>query len=58
MGIKQIALALAAIVIVAGVVMAVVVGWMVFQPGPYAFAPGTSVDLAAYKGPSPTGRTT
>ena len=55
MGIKKIALALAAIVIVAGVVMAVVVGWMVFQPGPYAFAPGTSVDLAAYKGPSPTG---
>jgi mono/diheme cytochrome c family protein len=31
------------------------VGRMVLQPGPYAFAGGRSVDLAAYSGPSPTG---
>ena len=29
--------------------------WMVFQPGPYAFAAGHPVELAAYAGPSPTG---
>ena len=29
--------------------------WMVFQPGPYAFAAGYPVDLASYAGPSPTG---
>jgi len=29
--------------------------WMVFQPGPYAFAAGHPVDLASYAGPSPTG---
>jgi len=29
--------------------------WMVFQPGPYAFAAGHPVDLASYPGPSPTG---
>lgn len=28
---------------------------MVFQPGPYAFARGHLVELAAYTGPSPTG---
>jgi|HubBroStandDraft_4_1064222.scaffolds.fasta_scaffold143732_2 mono/diheme cytochrome c family protein len=28
---------------------------MVFQPGPYAFAGGHPIDLAAYAGPSPTG---
>jgi mono/diheme cytochrome c family protein len=32
-----------------------VVGRMVFQPGPYSFAGGQPVDLATYKGPSPTG---
>jgi mono/diheme cytochrome c family protein len=36
-------------------VAAGVVGWMVFQPGPYAFATGTPVELAAYHGPSPAG---
>lgn len=44
--------------LVAGVIAAAAlafVGWMVFQPGPYAFAKGAPVDLAAYKGPSPTG---
>ena len=35
--------------------VAVSVGRMVFQPVPYAFAGGHPVDLAAYKGPSPTG---
>jgi mono/diheme cytochrome c family protein len=29
--------------------------WMVFQPGPYAFAAGYPVDLGSYVGPSPTG---
>jgi mono/diheme cytochrome c family protein len=55
MGIKQIVLALAAIAVVVGVVVAGVIGWMVFQPEPYAFATGTPVELIAYKGPSPTG---
>jgi mono/diheme cytochrome c family protein len=55
MRIKSIVLTLAGIVIVAGAVAAGVAGWMVFQPGPYAFATGTPVTLAAYKGPSPTG---
>ena len=32
-----------------------VIAWMVFQPGPYAFATGTPVELASYHGPSPTG---
>jgi mono/diheme cytochrome c family protein len=32
-----------------------VLGWMVFQPGSYGFAQGLPVDLAAYRGPSPTG---
>jgi mono/diheme cytochrome c family protein len=32
-----------------------IAGWMIFQPGPYAFAKGSPVDLAAYKGPSPVG---
>jgi mono/diheme cytochrome c family protein len=52
---KPIVLALAAIAVVAGVVAAGVVGWMVFQPGPYGFAAGTQVELAAYHGPSPVG---
>jgi mono/diheme cytochrome c family protein len=53
MRIKPIALTLAAIAVVVGVAVASVVGWMVFQPGPYAFASGTPVELAAYQGPSP-----
>ena len=44
-------LVLAALLVVA----AVATGWMVFQPGPYAFAGGEPVDLAAYPGPSPAG---
>ena len=55
MRIKPIALTLAGIAIVAGAAAAGVVGWMVFQPSPYAFATGTPVGLAAYHGPSPTG---
>jgi mono/diheme cytochrome c family protein len=41
----------AAVPLVAGVIVAS----MVFQPGPYDFAGGQPVDLAAYAGPSPTG---
>ena len=55
MRIKPIALTLVGIAIVAGVAALGVVGWMVFQPGPYAFATGASVELAAYQGPSPVG---
>src|SRR3984957_2857388 len=55
MRIKPIALTLVGIAIVAGVAALGVVGWMVFQPGPYAFATGASVELAAYHGASPTG---
>ena len=55
MRLKPIALTLAGIVVVIGAAAAGVTGWMVFQPGPYAFAKGTPVDLAAYHGPSPTG---
>ena len=55
MRIKQIALTLVGIAVVAGVAVASVLGWMVFQPGPYAFASGTPVELAAYRGPSPVG---
>jgi mono/diheme cytochrome c family protein len=55
MRMKHVLLSLAGIVVVAGVVVVGVVGWMVFQPGPYGFATGTTVELAAYKGPSPTG---
>ncbi|WP_232476315.1 cytochrome c [Flavisphingomonas formosensis] len=46
------------LVLIAGaivVAVAAIVGWMVFQPGPYAFAKGSPVDLAAYKGRPPTG---
>lgn len=53
---KRTILILAAIAVVGGVAAAGVVGWMVFQPGPYAFATGTPVELAAYRGgPSLTG---
>lgn len=52
MGRVRLALLLLAAVLVFG---AAWVGRMVFQPGPYAFAGGAPVDLAAYKGPSPTG---
>jgi mono/diheme cytochrome c family protein len=52
---KPITLTLVGIIVVAGVAVASVIAWMVFQPGPYAFATGTRVDLTAYHGPSPTG---
>lgn len=55
MRIKPIALTLAAIVVVAGIAAAAVLGWMVFQPGPYSFASGRPVELAAFQGPAPTG---
>jgi len=55
MRIKPIVLTLVGIAVVAGVVVAGVVGWMVFQPGPYSFATGKPVELAAYHGPSPVG---
>ena len=37
------------------VLAAGVFGWIAFGPGPMAFAGGRLVELAAYKGPSPTG---
>lgn len=52
---KPIVLTLVGIVVVAAAAVAGVVGWMVFQPGPYGFASGSTVTLAAYKGTSPTG---
>lgn len=48
-------LTLVALVAVAGVAVLGVVGRMVLQPGPYAFAGGRPVALSAYRGPSPTG---
>ena len=44
-------IAIAAVVIVAVAAMA----WIVFGPGPMDFAGGHRVELAAYKGPPPTG---
>jgi mono/diheme cytochrome c family protein len=55
MRIKPIVLTLVGIAVVAGVVVAGMVGWMVFQPGPYSFATGKPVEFAAYHGPSPVG---
>ena len=55
MRIRPIALTFAEIVVIAGMAAAGMVGWMVFQPGPYAFAIGMPVELTAYKGPSPAG---
>src|SRR5579863_1649060 len=45
------------ILVLAGAVLIFVLGFlgrMILQPGPYAFAGGHAVDLAAYAGPSPT----
>jgi mono/diheme cytochrome c family protein len=53
MGRARLTLVLVAAVLVVTTVW--VLGRMVFQPGPYSFAGGQPVDLAAYKGPSPTG---
>ena len=46
--------AIAAVAVI-GVVVLVVIGWMVFQPGATAFAGGHPVDLADYHGVSPVG---
>jgi mono/diheme cytochrome c family protein len=52
MGSRRLFLAsVAAVLILVGAYVA----WMIFQPGPYAFAAGHPVDLAAYARPSPTG---
>jgi mono/diheme cytochrome c family protein len=48
---RVIVLVIGAVAIAAAIVLA----WMAFQPGPYAFAGGQRVDLAAYTGASPTG---
>ncbi|MBB3774045.1 mono/diheme cytochrome c family protein, partial [Angulomicrobium tetraedrale] len=55
MGKRTALLSLAGILGVAGLAALGVIGWMVFQPGPYGFAKGTPVALADAKGPSPTG---
>lgn len=52
---KRILLWIGGLIVAAGVVAAGFLGWIVAQPGPTAFAKGTPVDLAAYKGPNPTG---
>lgn len=49
---RRLILILAAVVLV---VVGLYIAWLVFQPGPYVFAGGHPVDLAAYSGPSPTG---
>lgn len=41
-----------ATILVLGLLLA---GWVILQPGPYAFAGGRPVVLAEYQGPSPTG---
>jgi mono/diheme cytochrome c family protein len=48
-------LSLTGLIVAGGVIALGVVGWMVFQPGPYGFAAGTPVALADYRGPSPSG---
>lgn len=48
-------LSIIAVAVVAGIAALGIVGWMVFQPGPYGFANGTAVALADYKAASPTG---
>lgn len=52
---RKVLLSLAGFVVAAGLVVLAIVGWMVFQPGPYAFAGGAPVALSAYQGPAPTG---
>lgn len=52
---RTLLLSLAGLGVVAGVMALGVVGWMVFQPGPYSFAEGAPVRLADYGGASPTG---
>jgi len=52
---NRLLLSLVGLAAIGGVVGLGVVGWLVFQPGPYGFARGTPVTLSDYKGPSPTG---
>ncbi|MDQ0512975.1 cytochrome c [Ancylobacter amanitiformis] len=52
---RTVLLSLAGILVVVGVAALGVIGWMVFQPGPYGFATGTPVALAEDARPSPTG---
>lgn len=52
---NRLLLSLVGLAAIGGVVGLGVVGWLVFQPGPYGFARGTPVALGDYKGPSPTG---
>ena len=47
--------ALLAVLIIVGVVVLAVVGWIVLGPGPLDFAGGSPVALPDYKGPDPTG---
>ncbi|OYW34737.1 MAG: alcohol dehydrogenase [Rhizobiales bacterium 17-65-6] len=52
---RKVILSLAAGAAVLGAAALGLTGWMVFQPGPYAFATGKPIPLSAYHGPSPTG---
>lgn len=50
-GPRRIVLLIVGVLVLGGALVA----WMVFQPGPYAFAGGHPIDLGAYAGASPTG---
>jgi len=52
---KGVLLWIGGIIVVVGVVLLGILGWMVGQPGPTAFAKGNPVDLAQYRGSSPVG---
>jgi mono/diheme cytochrome c family protein len=52
---NRILVVLLVILVVVGLAAGGFLGWMVFQPGPYSFASGTEVELAAWHGPSLTG---
>jgi mono/diheme cytochrome c family protein len=52
---SRIILWVVAVVVIAGALGA---AWMAFQPGPYAFAGGHAVELAAYSAGTPTGAPT
>jgi len=52
---KRVLLWVGGVIVAIGIIVLCGIGWMVAQPGPTAFAKGTPVDLAQYRGPSPTG---
>ncbi|WP_019831667.1 cytochrome c [Sphingomonas sp. PR090111-T3T-6A] len=52
---RRLTLWIGGIIVAVGVAVLGVFGWIVGQPGPTAFAKGSPVDLAQYKGPSPVG---